>query len=313
MVDEVELERTSEFWGSDSGRWRTEKWEHWLQHPRVQQRLNVLTTGDLHKDRYANFVDRFFRTPSGAVEQLDRGITLGCGYGEFERGLSQYRLLKIHEAVDISRESIAQARRLAQDGGFDHIQYRVDDLNKITFSVSSYDVVFGISSIHHVTDLRHLFQQVAASLKPGGYFLLDEYVGPSQFQWPEAQLSIVNEQLEALPAEFKQLVSGNGAKGTVTRPTLAQMNAADPSEAIRSADILKLLPDHFDVVEINGYGGSLLQLLLEGITGNFMEDDPRSMAYLQSFFDLEDSLIASGRLQHDFANIIARKKADQVP
>jgi hypothetical protein len=63
MVNEVELERTSEFWGSDSGRWRTEKWEHWLQHPRVQQRLNVLTTGDLHKDRYANFVDRFFRTP----------------------------------------------------------------------------------------------------------------------------------------------------------------------------------------------------------------------------------------------------------
>jgi len=34
------------------------------------------------------------------------------------------------------------------------------------------------------------------------------------------------------------------------------------------------------------------------------------MSYLQSFFDLEDRLIASRRLQHDFANIIARKKAD---
>ena len=81
------------------------------------------------------------------------------------------------------------------------------------------------------------------------------------------------------------------------------MNAADPSEADPAlwADILKLLPDYFDVFEINGYGGSLLHLLLEGITGNFVEDNPRSMSYLQSFFDLEDRLIASGRLQHDFA------------
>ena len=82
----------------------------------------------------------------------------------------------------------------------------------------------------------------------------------------------------------------------------------DPSEAVCSADILKLLPEYFDVLEINGYGGSLLHMLLEGIAGNFVEDNPRSMTYLQSFFDLEDRLIAAGRLQHDFANIIARKK-----
>ena len=78
--------------------------------------------------------------------------------------------------------------------------------------MSSYDVAFGISSIHHVSDLRHLFQQVAAALKPGGYFLLDEYVGPSKFQWTDEQLSVVNEQLEALPAAFKQFVTGSGDK-----------------------------------------------------------------------------------------------------
>ena len=36
-------------WGSDSARWRTEQWGHWLQHPKVQERLNDLATGDLHK------------------------------------------------------------------------------------------------------------------------------------------------------------------------------------------------------------------------------------------------------------------------
>jgi hypothetical protein len=88
------------------------------------------------------------------------------------------------------------------------------------------------------------------------------------------------------------------------------MNAADPSEAICSADIMRLLPDYFDVVEVKGYGGSLLQMLLEGITGNFVEDNPPSIACLQALFEQEDRLIASGRLQHDFASIIARKKVD---
>src|SRR4029078_7821446 len=124
-----------------------------------------------------------------------------CGHGEFERGLAQYGLLRIHEAVDISRESIARATGAAQREGVSHIRYRLADLNTIRLPESSYDVVFGISSVHHVSRLRHLFQEVAAALKPGGYFLLDEYVGPSKFQWTQEQLDAVNEQIEVLPAE----------------------------------------------------------------------------------------------------------------
>ena len=109
-------ERTSELWGSDSARWRSEQWVHWLQHPKVQEPLNSLATGKPHKNRYANFVERFFSDPSGSILELDRGITLACGYGEFERGLSQNRLLRVHEAVDISQESINHAIRLATSG-----------------------------------------------------------------------------------------------------------------------------------------------------------------------------------------------------
>jgi hypothetical protein len=86
------------------------------------------------------------------------------------------------------------------------------------------------------------------------------------------------------------------------------MNAVDPSEAIRSTEILRLLPLFFDIIEIRGYGGSILNLLLDDIAGNFVENDERSIEYLRSFFELEDRLIASGDLSHDFAVIVARPK-----
>src|SRR4051812_49009034 len=86
------------------------------------------------------------------------------------------------------------------------------------------------------------------------------------------------------------------------------MNAVDPSEAIRSSHILPLVRSIFDPVVVKGCGGSLLHVLLEHIAGNFTDNDAESMAYLYSLFEVEDRLIASGKLSHDFAVIIARRK-----
>jgi hypothetical protein len=93
------------------------------------------------------------------------------------------------------------------------------------------------------------------------------------------------------------------------RLTIEEMNRIDPSEAVRSAEILPLMSQVFDLVEVKGCGGSLLHMLLEDIAGNFSTDDPAAMAHLESLFKLEDDLIQTGALQHDFAVIIARKKA----
>jgi SAM-dependent methyltransferase len=208
---------------------------------------------------------------------------------------------------------VAQASKLARAEGFDHLRYKVADLNTIKLPKCTYDVVFGISSIHHVANLEHLFLQVALSLKPGGYFFLNEYIGPNQLQWTDEQLAVVNELLAPLPLEFRRCISDPRIiKGTVKPSTIEEINAVDPSEAIRSADILKLLPQYFDILEIRGYGGTLLQPLLNDIAGHFSEDDPRSMGYLQSFFDLEDQVIASGKVQHDCAIIVARRKPTRV-
>ena len=312
-MNEVEVNRVKNLWGSTAGTWRAAEWLRWLQHPSVRERMNVLITGDPKKDKYQYFLEQYCPERFGRRTRVKRALTLGCGHGEFERGLSKYHFAEIHDAVDIADGAVAEATRLAKAEGLTNVRYRVADLNTIRLPECTYDVVFGISAVHHVAQLEHLFREVLLSLKPGGYFLLDEFVGPSQFQWPDEQVTIINEQLDKLPVEYKSAISRPDViKGCVWRHSLEEMNAADPSEAIRSREIVNLLPWYFDVVEFKGYGGTLLHLLLDDIAGHFLPEDPRAMEYLLDFFQLEDQMIASGKFHHDFATIIARRKPTRV-
>jgi SAM-dependent methyltransferase len=310
-MNDVEASKVKELWGSTEGSWRKSQWLRWLQHPKVQERINLILTGNAHKDRFQYFIEHYYR--GHGRKSVKRALTLGCGHGEFERGLARYEFAESHEAVDLADGAIAEAQRRSKAAGLDHLQYRVADLNTLTLPRCTYDIVFGISSIHHVANLEHLFLQIELSLKPGGFFVLDEYIGPSKFQWPDEQLAAINSELAKLPTELKRALSNPSViKGEVGRPTLQQMDAVDPSEAIRSADIMKLLPWYFDVIEMKGYGGTLLHMLLDEIAGHFVPEDPETMKYLNGFFDLEDRMIASGKFQHDFAMIIARRKPTRV-
>jgi SAM-dependent methyltransferase len=312
MLNEQQAARVKEFWEGTGGRWKTSEWEHWTQHPAVQQRCNTLVSGDPRKDRFQYFLERYYRGWFGRPRRAGRVLTLGCGYGEFERGLSQYKFARTHEGVDISTDAVREAERVAMAQGLRHLHYRAADLNTIELPRCVYDVVFGIMSIHHVSELERLFVQVILSLKPGGYFVLDEYVGPTKFQWTDNQLAAINDLLRSLPETLARSIRDGRLKDGVSRPTFDEMDAVDPSEAIRSGEILRLLPEFFDMVEIKGYGGTLLHMLLEGIAGNFAEDDPDAVKWLRSFFDAEDRLIASGELQNDFALIVARRKPTRV-
>lgn len=305
---DVESAKVKELWGSsDAAAWRTSKLIHWLEHPRVQERNNLLVSGSRDTNRFEYFIKRYF-----GKKRARRVLTLGCGHGEFERGLSKSYFARTHDAVDLADGAIEDARTQAKSLGLTHIHYRVADLNTIAIPPCTYDVVFGISSIHHVSNLEHLFDQVVKALKPGGYFFLDEYIGPNKFQWTDSQLAIINDQIHVMPDRMKTSLHDGHLKGALGRQTIAEMDAIDPSEGVRSADILNVLRDYFDILEVRGSGGTILHLLLEGIAGNFSEDDPESMQYLEHLFALEDRLIADGTLKHDFAVIIAKRKPTRV-
>jgi hypothetical protein len=82
----------------------------------------------------------------------------------------------------------------------------------------------------------------------------------------------------------------------------------DPSEAVRSVEILPLLQRYFELVEFKPLGGSILQFLLADIAGNFQDETGQRL--LKMLFVIEDALLASGDLQSDFAYVVARPLCD---
>src|SRR2546428_6859860 len=295
------LDRIKYVWGAGCI-WGGSQVQHWLQHPLVQERINLKVSGTARMNRFEYFLDRYLQ----GKMPVQRALTLGSGVGELERGLCQYGFARFHEGLDLSDEAVRIATEKAELGDLGHLRYRTADLNTVTLDRASYDVIFGVSSIHHVQNLEHLFEQVRQALKPGGYFFLDEFIGPSRFQWTQAQLRVINDQLQQIPKDLRRLVSDHTKfKERIVRKSVSEMIVADPSEAVRSSEIVPLLEDYFSILEITGYGGAILHELLYDIAGNFCEENTGSLDRLRKLFEVEDQLTASQTVNDDFAVIIA--------
>jgi SAM-dependent methyltransferase len=278
---------------------------YWLAHPLVRRRVNTLISGDPWVDAYGRLA--IWLKEQDKADILERSISLGCGFGGLERDLARRGMIREMDAYDLAADAILEARRLAEDAGCGWIRYHVADLETHDIPPNHYDAVFAHGSVHHIERLEALFTSVHRALRPGGVFHLNEYVGPTRFQWTDAQLELVNGYLDSLPDRLRQTPSG--LKPPVVRPTIEQMLEMDPTEAVRSNDIRHVLSQYFTIVEDRPYGGSLLHLGLGEIAQNFDETDPVDIAQLQRFFDLEDAMMADGTIGSDFAVITAIPRA----
>lgn len=307
IFSNTKLKQTASHWGTEAGTWEIGRGIHWTEHIAVHERLNKKVSGDPLKDAYQCFID--FLKEGGFNFPLTCCLTLGCGAGDLERGISKYNFCLRHDAYDIADGAIKRAEEKAKAEGLTHIVYKVANINEIFLPSNTYDVVFGVSSIHHFEKLEHIFSEVRKALKTGGFFFLNEFVGPTKFQWTDKQLNIVNSLLQILPEKYRvNKRDGGTIKTMYRRPTIEEMDSIDPSEAIRSEDILKVLPVYFEIVDKKDLGGAILPLLLQDIIGNFDYNNLQDMKLLNLLFNIEDTLMEIGEITSDFAVIIARKK-----
>jgi hypothetical protein len=84
------------------------------------------------------------------------------------------------------------------------------------------------------------------------------------------------------------------------------MNSVDPSEAIRSGEIVDILSSYFKIIKRRDYGGTILHLLLEGIAFNFDINNKEDIRFLNLLFEVEDCLLELDDITSDFSVIIAQ-------
>jgi glycosyltransferase involved in cell wall biosynthesis/ubiquinone/menaquinone biosynthesis C-methylase UbiE len=296
--------KVSDFWGSvENTSTRYGKGFHWVESPMVMERINEKISGDKNIDWVSYVINKYLNN-MGTYASL----SLGCGAGNLERHLQGRKIFKILDAVDVSEGAVLEAKKLAEEQDF-KINYCVDDINNIKLEQNKYKVVFFNSSLHHIVNIEHVLDEIEKTLTDDGILIINEYVGPSQFQFSEIQTAIINKAIDDLPQVYRKSISDpSKIKQHHIPPSKEYMNMMDPSEAIRSNEITGVLENKFNVIERKDYGGTLLQFLLQDIIGNFNPNDPNDVSVLKSIFDLEDSVIDSGVLSSDFTLMVLKKK-----
>jgi SAM-dependent methyltransferase len=286
-----EQKRTRSAWSHT-----TRPMSSWEDIPAVRARWNRLVSGDPGVGHYEYLSKKYL----GEGSQL-AALSLGCGTGTRELRWAETGRFKVIDAYDLSEPRIQKARDEARKRGLHGIvQFNVADIYTVDLPEDHYDVVLGEQSLHHFSPLRDVLLRVRHTLRADGLLLVNEFVGPTRFQWSQRQLEVINAVLSALPEKYRHMSNSNSIKRRVFGPSRLRMILGDPSEAVESAHLLPLLDEIFDVREVAGYGGAILHLLFSGIAHCFLSEDAETQRLLEMCFTLEDVLTKTGDIQHDF-------------
>ena len=266
---------------------------NWMANTAVLMYLNERATGDPARDWLSSWAHRYF------VGENLRVLVLGCGEGWLERALAQWPFVARIDAVDFAADAVERARETAR--GLAKIEYGVVDLNRDALPPDTYDVVVAHSVLHHVENLEHAYAQIERTMRANATLIINEYVGPKRFQYSDDVSRIINALLQCIrPGEVR------------ARPTVEEMIANDPTEAVRSDELLAFTARQFDVLDRKDLGGTILQHLLYDIVQHYRFDVPRERGLIEMLCTIEGMLVDRGRVPSDFALLAARKKGASV-
>jgi SAM-dependent methyltransferase len=272
----------------------------WTRPRVVREYLHELASGDPECDWVTWMMHRY------ATGRGLRALVLGCGEGWLERMLARDKRIAGVVGVDLSEEAVARAgEHAAREGLSEKIRHGTVDLDRQAPPDGPYDLVFSHDLIHHVRDLEGFFDRIAGVLAPGGVLLFCEYVGPRRFGYDAKRSGIVDEFLAALPERYRRLPLTGGLATQGVRTDPGELALQDPSEAVRSDDILPVLRTKMKVLEEIPYGGSLLNPLLYEIVANFEEGNEADDAILRQLCAAEKVLIRTGVLPSDYVVVAA--------
>lgn len=261
----------------------------WMSEERCRRAANKMVTGSGDEWPMEWFGRVYAESP------FTIGLSLGCGDGALERDVRKKNICREIVGVDLSEGALRIAAEEAAKDGLDGITYQRGDFNRLDLPQDTYDVVFFHQAMHHVADLEHCVRQIRKTLKPGGLFYLDEFVGPSRTEWDDSLVADANAHFQSIPRKIRRC-------GSVPFP----IEEDDPSEAIRSSEIVPLVSEHFDVIEHRDYGGNLLALIHPILKWDVLDDTARGQL-LDELIERESILLDAGALSY-YTVIVARNR-----
>ena len=237
---------------------------------------------------------------------FERSLSVCCGDGAHELGIANTGKVRFIRGFDLSEGAIAQANATFEKAAIprDSYAFEVADADNLELE-DRFDLILSTGALHHVTNLEGLLSKLSSMLGTDGYFVVLEYVGPNRFQWTDTQLSVINGILRQLDPRYLK----ENTRIDLGRPSLADFMAIDPSEAVRSEDVLRLLPQYFTIEYLRNFNGTVMHPLYPLLDARLTNmNTPDFDSVVRMILWIEDFLIRGQLLSSDFVFVICRNK-----
>ena len=239
---------------------------------------------------------------------FEHGVSVGCGEGTKEFELMTEGIVKRFAMFELSTERIKRARERAESLG---LLGRVELIHGDCFLhdfKEKVDFVHWNSSLHHMLDTEKAVKWSFDILSPGGVFFMDDFVGPTRFQWSTEALKLGTRVRRVLPEGFLKnpYKEGSYISRELSRPDAQELADSDPSEAADSSNIIKSVKKYFPNAEIKLTGGLIYHATLNDILHNIDESDEKDKAILELLLII-DELSLNSRVESQYAAALAVK------
>ena len=296
-----ESEHVSQYWERQFEKNRIDP-SLWTNNDIVTRHIYRLISGGSEEHWLSWFLNHYLQ--DGVV--FERSLSVCCGDGAHELGIANTGRVRFIRGFDISEGAIAQANASFEKAAISKSSYafEVADADDLQLE-DRFDLILSTGALHHVTNLEGLLSRLSSMLAVNGYFVVLEYVGPNRFQWTDTQISVINGILRQLDPRYLK----ENTRIDLGRPSIPDFMAIDPSEAVRSEDVLRLLPEYFTIEYLRNFNGTVMHPLYPLLDARLTNTDaPDFDSIVRMILWIEDYLIREKVLSSDFAFAICRSK-----
>jgi SAM-dependent methyltransferase len=152
-------------------------------------------------------------------------LEAGCGVGAQTVVLAKHSPGACFVAVDISEETLAQAKGLAEAEGIGNVQFQLQDVNTLTFEDDTFDHVFVCFVLEHMSDPVKTLLELKRVLKDGGTMTIVEGDHGSAYFHPDSKAAKKAIECQVL---LQARSGGNANIGRSLYPLMLQTGFTDP-------------------------------------------------------------------------------------
>lgn len=184
-------------------------------------------------------------------------LEAGCGVGAQTVTLARNSPGASIMSVDISEDSLVQAKQKIQAAQISNVQFRQADLFHLPFSPQSFDHVFVCFVLEHLTEPRAALQKLKTCLRPGGTMTVIEGDHGSACFYPDSNAAHAAIHCQV---ELQSRAGGNALIGRSLYPLLTAAGYREVRVSPRMVYVDSSKPELVD-----GFTKKTFTAMIEGV------------------------------------------------